>query len=437
MGQRTRAAQLVGTVGALLLVYLGVPAAAPAAEYRSGQEVVIGSAEVIPDDLYAIGETITIEGTVQGDAWACGRVVTVTGTVEGDLAACGQAVVVAGAVGDDVRIAGQVLKLADGADIGDDVVAGGFSLESERESVNRGAMWFGGYQAVLAGSVGEGLKAGVGSLALRGSIGGVVEAEVEPAEGPSPVLYMPQPPVAIPQVAAGLTVADSAQIGGELRYTSPREGRIDPGAQLLDGVAFEALEPEAVPTPTLTGQLLGHLRRLVAVLLVGLVLVWIAPAWTGRVAGPIRERWLPSLGWGVVGLVAAVVAILVVLLATALLAVVFGVVTLPELVPPVIGLGLLTDAGLGLGIWLAVAFLAPVLVGFAAGKWFLERILPARAAGRVLPLLVGVVVIEILHSIPFLGMLVALVVVLLGVGALWLSHLGAAGSPASAPVSAS
>ncbi len=48
----------------------------------------------------------------------------------------------------------------------------------------------------------------------------------------------------------------------------------------------------------------------------------------------------------------------------------------------------------------------------------MERILPNWAAGRVLPLVTGLILYVILRAIPVLGPLVGLVVVLLGLGAL-------------------
>ena len=81
------------SAGLLLLAATAcsVLAAVPAAaiEFRGGQHVVVGSDEVILDDLYATGETVTVDGKVEGDLIVCGQEVRMNGVVTGDLMACG------------------------------------------------------------------------------------------------------------------------------------------------------------------------------------------------------------------------------------------------------------------------------------------------------------------------------------------------------------
>ncbi|MEO0378072.1 MAG: polymer-forming cytoskeletal protein [Cyanobacteria bacterium P01_A01_bin.17] len=90
----------------------------------------------IENDVYLAGETITIDGTVKGDAILAGELITINGSVEGDLVAAGQSIVVNGTVKDDARIAGESLLLMDNAQVTDDVIAAGFSLESRPQSKN-------------------------------------------------------------------------------------------------------------------------------------------------------------------------------------------------------------------------------------------------------------------------------------------------------------
>jgi cytoskeletal protein CcmA (bactofilin family) len=142
-------------LGVVLLAVLLLVPSAWAGETLSGEEVVIGADEVIEDDLYVAANEVIVEGTIGGDLVAVGNSVTVNGTVEGDLIAAGQSVEVAGQVDDDVRIAGQALLLSEGAFIEDDLIAAGYSLENEPESSVGGVLWYAGYQALLAGSVGR------------------------------------------------------------------------------------------------------------------------------------------------------------------------------------------------------------------------------------------------------------------------------------------
>jgi hypothetical protein len=151
------------------------------------------------------------------------------------------------------------------------------------------------------------------------------------------------------------------------------------------------------------------------------------------VADTVRSQPLLSLGWGVLDYVIVVVAGLLVLAATILLAIVFGLITLGGLIPAIISIGVLTDAVLVVAFLISVFYLAPVVVSFLGGRMLLGRLQPDRAAGRVLPLVIGIVVYVILRAIPILGAVVAVVVVLLGLGALsiwaWRTVRGGATTP--------
>ena len=144
----------------MLLVGLLIVPSVWAVESQSGDQVIIGPDEVVDDDLYATANQVVVEGTSRGDLVAFGQSVTVDGTVEGDLIAAGQSVEIGGEVDDDARIAGQALLLGDGASVGDDLIAAAYSLKNEPESNVGGTLWYAGYQALLAGTVGEDLAGG-------------------------------------------------------------------------------------------------------------------------------------------------------------------------------------------------------------------------------------------------------------------------------------
>jgi hypothetical protein len=287
---------------------------------------------------------------------------------------------------------------------------------------------YGGYQALLAGDVAQDLTVGVGGLQLSGSVGGDVKAEVgEAEEGPPPTFFMsfiPDVPT-MPSVPMGLTVDEGAQIGGKLDYTSASEWSI-PGGVVAGAITRHEpeieVEEEVVVSPARRAAdwFLRHLRRLVTLLLVGLLIVWVVPGWMEKATGALRARPLPSLGWGVVSIAAFIFALLVLLIVTILIAVIFGVVTLGGLAGTTAWTGGLTMALLVFFFSIAVTYITKVLVSFLGGRLILARLKPDWAEGRIWPLVVGVVLFIIITAIPILGWLVKLVVVLLGLGALWL-----------------
>jgi hypothetical protein len=161
-----------------------------------------------------------------------------------------------------------------------------------------------------------------------------------------------------------------------------------------------------------------NLRSFVALLLVGLILIWIAPNWVRRRASAVLDRPLVSLGWGVLGLVAFLVLGIVILLVTVLLGVILSLLTLGGLVALIVVLGLLAEVALVLAFWVYTNYLAQIVVSFLAGVLLVEAVGPGRGRERVLPLVVGVILYVLLRAIPVLGSLVVLTVVLLGLGAL-------------------
>ncbi len=414
-------------LAALLLGMIALSAALPAAAFegRSGDEVVIAAGEVIDDDLYITATTIRVDGRVTGDLVALGTTVVINGIVEGDLFAGGQEVMINGQVGDDVRVGGMAVTLGPAAVIGDDLLAGAYSVETLAGSTVAGDMLFGAAQGLLAGTVAGDLTAGVNGLELHGTIGGDVSASVgTEADAPpfSPFMFMPDAP-AMPSVAGGMTVADGAEIGGRLEYSSQIEAVIPTGIA-AEGVTFSLEElPEpvaAVQEPTLLDRTLERVRIGVALFLVGLLMLWLAPKVAERTTALLRERTLPSLGWGVVSIGAFVAALLAVIVVVVAAAIVLGLITLDNLIGAVTSVGLLAAFGLIVAFSLAVGFFAKVFVCCEAGRWILNRINPAWTEQEIWPLLLGVVLFVLLTAIPYVGGLINFVVILFGLGALWL-----------------
>jgi cytoskeletal protein CcmA (bactofilin family) len=398
-----------------LLVAVIMAAPAFAVETRSGDEVIVGKGQTVGDDLYVGADKIVLNGTVDGDLVAFGTTVTVDGTVKGDLIAAGQTVTVNGAVEDDARVAGQALAFGEDARIGDDLISAGASLQTKPGATVGGDLLYGGQQALLAGDVNGNLRAAANALKLAGGVGGNVNAVLGGDAGVAPP-FTPASPVAIPDVRPGLTLTDNARIGGNLAYEAPQKAQIASGAKVAGNVNHEKRAPaEAAPTATV----LDDLRRLVALLLVGVLLAWAAPRWTGALADEVRERPLRSLGFGALAAVGTAVAALVTLLAMVVLAIVLGLMTLGGLVLPVVSIGTLAVAALIVGFLISVSYLAPIVVGLAVGQLLLGWAAPGRAAGRgLLALAIGVTIYALFRAIPFLGPVVAIAVALLGLGAL-------------------
>jgi len=418
-------------VGAVLLGLLLTAPVAMAAEFRGGDKVVIGPDEVVEDDLYVGAGTIIVDGTIKGDLVASGGEIIINGTVEGDLIAAGGTLAINGTVQDDVRIAGGVLSLGPQAQIGDDVIAMGYSFDASSGSAIGGGLFVAGYQAKLAGDIEENVSGAMSALAISGCIGGDVDVEVgepEPEfERMRPFLAMWMP---APMMPPGLSVSEKARIGGKLTYTSGAEAEIPAGARVEGGIVYQTPVPppeevkkevkEVTPAQATLNWFLGHLRRLITLLAIGLLAFWIAPGQMREAATALQSKPWSSLGWGIVVTIAVFVAVPIVLTGVIVLAIVLGRLGLGGLVATITGLGLIGDATILAGFLITALYVTKAVFGFLAGRLLLERLQPTWAASRVWPLVVGVVLFVIVRAIPYLGWLIGLIVTFLGLGALWL-----------------
>lgn len=416
-----------------LLLTLSAVTPAAAAETRQGDHVVIAAGEVVADDLYIMADTFTLDGTIEGDLVVFASQVTINGTVEGDLMAAAQTVIINGQIADDARLGGAVIFLGPEARLGGDLLSGCSSLETRPGSVIGGDLMDGGNQALLAGEIGGDVTIGANGLEVRGVIGGNLTAYVGEATGEySYFPSMPNMSITIPAVRPGLALDPTARIAGDLTYTQSANLNIPAGvvagAVTRQEPAVEPSQGERFPVevrqPTTAEKIgdwfLGLLRRSVTLILVGLLLAWVAPRFVPDLGRKIETRPLPSLGWGVVAWSAFWFALLVVLFAALFLTLVFAALTLGGLAAAAAILGLLLLIELVVVFVLVTRWLTFLTIGTLIGRLILNAVKPGLGEHRIWPLLLGVVLIAIVTEAPFIGWVVGLLVVLFGLGALWL-----------------
>jgi hypothetical protein len=333
----------------------------------TGSEVTIPAGETVDHDIYAFGGTVTSNGSINGDLVAAGGTIDVNGAVTGDVLATGGRITLNGPVSGDVRAAGGQVTIA--GNVAEDVlVTGG--------------------QVTIGGSVGQDLIVSSGQLNLTGTVAGS----------------------AVGTVGA---YTKSGSIAGTDSIT-------------VTGNQASTLAPPSNPV-------LDAIRQFIAVLLVALLALWLMPRAFGVAEAQVRERPLPSLGWGIGAVIGYVVVIVVICIVAILIAIVLGLLGFGALVGIDVFGAFVLVAGLTLAFIIAVGFLADAIVGLALARVFAQR--SGRMAGTPsgasmvgrdrwadLGLLaIGVAVVVVLTSLPVVGGWLKLVVVLVGLGALWLA----------------
>jgi len=160
-------------------------------------------------------------------------------------------------------------------------------------------------------------------------------------------------------------------------------------------------------------------RNLVALLILGLLGIWLVPAPLNVTGGKILQApWRMALN-GLIFFVEGWFVALIGLSLIVALAIFFFIMSLPNLG---VTLGVLGLAGLGTGIAvfvLSIAYISKVIVAFLIGGLLLKRFAPRLAQSNLWQLLLGVLLYALLASIPYLGWVISIVATFVGLGALW------------------
>jgi hypothetical protein len=304
-----------------------------------------------------------------------------------DLYVTGSRIRHAGRIEGDLLVAGGQLDLG-GTVTGDLVVAGG--------TVN------------VTGTVGGDVRAAGGQVTVAGTV-----AEDALLAGGT-LLLAPTGRVGDDLIVTGGQVAVDGTVAGDVLGSA---GTYTRGGQVSgqeSGTIGQGAPPAAAPE----GWLVQQLRRFVGIALIGALLLAVAPWLLQSSAAVLRGRPLQSLGVGVLGLVGFVVLLVCVVLLTVVLAIVFGLATLGQLLVTTVVGGILATGMIGFTFAVIAAFVVYSVVGLLLGRLaFGSRSAQDRwwALGA---LLLGVLFVVLVTAIPFVGPVLNLAVLLFGLGAL-------------------
>ncbi len=356
----------------------------------------------IGGDHFVFGGSVRVDKPVSGDLVAAGGNVDVDAPVAGDAVVAGGNVRLNSSVGQDVY-AGAGRIVIDG-NVGHNLRIGGGQIDIGPKATVAGNVTIGGGQLTLRGAVKGSMQIGGGRVLIDGPVQGDVVS-----------------------TAGQLELGPNAKIGGTLRYRSREDLKRDPAAQVtgaverlaLPGVGRGASAPmghrdaEEDRHMGYGGWWLGGGWMLwtLGLMALGVLLVLALPDTSRRVAVSWRERFGWSLLLGFITLVCVPVAFVMLLIT-------------------IVGIPL---ALLLLLLYLALLMVAYVSSGVALGEWLLGRFNPGAAQRRGWRLgtaALAVLALALVSAVPYLGGVVSLLAVLLGIGAIAL-QLAPAGRTAA------
>ncbi len=339
---------------------------------ESGRTVVLPAGETHEGWYFVAAQRVILNGTVNGDAYVAAGQVEVHGTINGDLLVAGGDVEIGGTVSDDIRVAGGNVRM--NGSVGKNVSAVGGNIAVSPAASIAGGLLVASGSLVEGGTVLQDLRAAVGQVEVTGSVGKNVDV-----------------------VGGRLMVARGANVGGNLTAMLGEKDRSEIAEGAVKG-AINVKQQEEDPT-----RIIGIRPKTFwfktfwvgSLLLTGLVLYLLSRrsfAEYGTIA-------ISRLGWSLLwGLVLVVVTPIAVILICA------TIIGIP------LGLTLL-------GLYLLVLYLSQLSIGLAAG---VRQFGPNDSSGWILyfAFVVGTLVFQGLSLVPILGIILEIIALFLGSGAI-------------------
>jgi cytoskeletal protein CcmA (bactofilin family) len=360
------------TMAAVLALALAVGVAA--SERINGPNAVLQESRTIDDDLVTGGQNVRIDGTVNGDVMAMGANVTVSGRVLSDVTVAGANVVVKGPVGDDFRGGGASVVLA--GPVTDNASIAGNNIDIQQEGSVGNDADLAGNSVTVKGRIGRDLFASGNTIRIGAEVGRNATVQAD-----------------------HLVLLPGAVIRGNLVSKTARPPEVQAGAQVLGQTQF-------IPVGSLggnagvMGRVMAWLWTFGAMTLLGSLLLAISRRSVERVAEEAVQEPGRSLGAGFLWLL--LVPVIVAILCATVIGIPAGLILLAS--------------------YVVIALLSGAYISYLVGSWLLGR-LGKPDGSPYLKMAMGALLVSLALQIPYLGWVLCIVVVVLGVGALLLERL--------------
>ena len=366
----------------------------------------ISAGETLQGSQFIFAPQINIEGTVDGDVFAIGQEVILTGEIKGSLFTISKTATIEGLLEGDLFTANPRLTLGSESSIGRSVyVLAGIVNMLPGSEIGRD-LYLIGLSGEISSSVGRYQRVYLGIVEI-----------LELLLGENGLLDPLMPPgFKLPWSSINNLAARPAESAFHLYSAASGFGLSAIG---LPTLLQPQLQPASIDSAAIGSWSLARLRTLVPLFLIGLLMLWLFPRFLQGATEQVRAHPLNTFGVGVVVFfVGFGVAILSLALVSAL-GLFFATINYWDLALLIWGAGL---GGLSVALaffGLAIGFLSRIIVAYLLGALLLNR-LPATVWGRrIWMLLLGLVLVVLLLSIPILGWVLSMVVIMFGLGAIY------------------
>jgi cytoskeletal protein CcmA (bactofilin family) len=362
-----------GSALAVMLASLGLvgmlAAPAGATEFRKGDSVAVAKSETIQSDLFITGHNLRIEGTVNGDVYAFAQQVEVSGHITGDLICFAQSARVSGQIDGNIRSFTNNITVSGTVDRSVTAFNELFTLDTNGK-IGHSVTVF-SQTLTLDGKVGQDVLAYFAQATISGTVGGAVQSKGQ-----------------------SLTLTGTAVVDGPTSFEGDKPAIVSSDAKLSSPMTFKQMEHRRSER---TGSFYVWRGIFTAgFIFLGLVLFSLMPRFSLE-ATDAAENLGASFGLGVLVMPGVLIA---------------AVIACVTVVGLLVGISTLM-------VWVIAFMSSEVVVGAIIGRWLLGR------ATELWPMVgrmaIGIVIVRIITTLPWIGGWAGLAVLLWGMGAIALA----------------
>lgn len=366
-----------------LLLVLAAFISVPAIVFAQGEQTVFVPADqVIEGNYLKAANSLVIEGTIHGDVMVAGNTIEINGPVAGDVFAVGNSIKIRGPVSGSVRVAGSTVEIQ-GA-VSRNVLAAGSTVEITNEASV-------GWDVYVAGA----------AVKLQGPVKG--NAWISGAS----VLFNDQIQKNANVVLDSegfLTLLPEAAINGSLTYHADNQSQLS----ISEGAIVKGetkLQTEISSVANKVGGTFSALYGFImlisffSLLVIGVVIVSLVPKVVLMIEEKMMSKPAQMMGWGFVWLI--IVPVIAILLMVTLIGIPLALMILV--------------------LYLITLYLSQVFAAFTIGMFVFNKVSrEEKYSGNLLwPMVAGLIIYIFLVSIPFVGWLIKLIMVIWSIGALF------------------
>ncbi len=355
--------------------------------FGGGEEYVLPENQTIGDDLYVGAANAIINGGVNGDLLVSGGNITVANRVEGDLMAAGGNVTINGEVGDDLRVVGGSITIL--RNVGDDVIAGGGTIHILKDVVIGGDLVVAGGLVLVDGKVNGNIRIAGGDVSINGTVLGEVSIVADES----------------------FKIGPGANIARVINYEGTREASISEEASLRKGVEFTKRDRSGGGFDTEKAKVFGSafagilgiawLIQAIMFITAALFAVFVLKKFSDKLIDSAMKDVGKNMLQGFGFLILTPIAILL-------------------LAATVLGVPLAIVGGISYALMAAIA---KIYAGILLGAWLFKFATKEHTPLDWKMAVIGVLAIEILSLIPFIGWLATFLIFCTVLGAIYAGTL--------------